>query len=195
MSHNKIAYPISAMDLEAQESFENRRRRLVVLVSIIVTQLAYYYHLLLISTVAAEPIPYHTSILTGQAWMIELLNGHPDRIRLCLGVKHDVFDALIGTLKQHGHAAASRNGILLEEQLGIFLYTCVTGLSTGHIAERFQHSGGTITRSVFFIPPPLFILYSFQILQANARFLLHPAILLIASSSSNHPHPRSNCHR
>jgi hypothetical protein len=76
---------------------------------------------------------------------MELLNGHPDRIRLCLGVNHDVFDALVHTLQQHGHGT-SRNGITVEEQLGIFLYTCVTGLSSRHVAERFQHSPTTITK-------------------------------------------------
>ncbi|KAF9017195.1 hypothetical protein BDP27DRAFT_1169519, partial [Rhodocollybia butyracea] len=30
------------------------------------------------------------------------------------------------------------------ESLAIFLYTCVTGLSVDHVAERFQHSKSTI---------------------------------------------------
>ncbi|KIM65146.1 hypothetical protein SCLCIDRAFT_48308, partial [Scleroderma citrinum Foug A] len=34
----------------------------------------------------------------------------------------------------------------VEEQLGIFLYTCVTGLSSRHVAERFQHSTDMITK-------------------------------------------------
>ena len=31
-------------------------------------------------------IPYHTSALSGEAWVLELLNGHPKRIRCELGV-------------------------------------------------------------------------------------------------------------
>ncbi|KAF8834059.1 hypothetical protein BDN67DRAFT_869758, partial [Paxillus ammoniavirescens] len=67
------------------------------------------------------PIPYHTSILTGEGWMLELLNGHPDRIRTCLGVGHDTFDHLVRVLMHHG-ISPSRNGISVEEQLGTFLY-------------------------------------------------------------------------
>ena len=33
------------------------------------------------SLTQAEPIPKHTSILTGRAWLDELLHGHPDRIK------------------------------------------------------------------------------------------------------------------
>ncbi|KIK24570.1 hypothetical protein PISMIDRAFT_645831 [Pisolithus microcarpus 441] len=35
--------------------------------------------------------------------------------------------------------------VTLEEQLSIFLYTCVTGLTSRHVAERFQHSNNTIS--------------------------------------------------
>ncbi|KAF8436372.1 hypothetical protein L210DRAFT_3345575, partial [Boletus edulis BED1] len=66
-------------------------------------------------------IPYHTSILTGEGWMLELLNGHPNRIRTCLGVNHDVFNQLVCALRNHG-VLDSRRGISVEEQLGIFLY-------------------------------------------------------------------------
>ncbi|KIK22780.1 hypothetical protein PISMIDRAFT_48951, partial [Pisolithus microcarpus 441] len=36
--------------------------------------------------------------------------------------------------------------ITLEEQVSIFLYTCVTGLLTRHVSERFQQSNGTISK-------------------------------------------------
>jgi len=42
--------------------------------------------------------PYHTSILTGEGWIMELLSGHPNQIRCELGVSHDVFVALISEL-------------------------------------------------------------------------------------------------
>jgi hypothetical protein len=35
--------------------------------------------------------PYHTSVLTGEGWVLELLAGHPRRIRTELGVNHHVF--------------------------------------------------------------------------------------------------------
>jgi hypothetical protein len=132
-------------DIEVQVIYYvQRRRRLAALITLIVAQLAIYWQILFSSN---TPIPFHTSILTGEGWMLELLNGHPERIRISLGVSHDAFDGLLQLLVQHG-VVPSRNGISVEEQLGIFLYTCVTGLSSRHVTERFQHSPGTITRSV-----------------------------------------------
>ncbi|KIJ05645.1 hypothetical protein PAXINDRAFT_93177, partial [Paxillus involutus ATCC 200175] len=70
--------------------------------------MAYYYNLIFL--IPTAPIPYHTSILTGEGWMLELLNGHPYRIRTCLGVGHDTFDHLVQVLMHHG-ISPSRNGI------------------------------------------------------------------------------------
>ncbi|KAJ7081525.1 hypothetical protein C8R44DRAFT_527075, partial [Mycena epipterygia] len=36
--------------------------------------------------------------------------------------------------------------VTLEEQVAIFLYTCVTGLSIRHVGERFQRSNETISK-------------------------------------------------
>ena len=132
------------MDLKAQQDSECRRR-LVALLLLIVTQVVYYYNILFLTPTAR--IPYHMSILTGEGWMLELLNGHPDRIRTCLGVGHGVFNRLVQVLMHHG-VTCSWNGLSVEEQLGIFLYTCITGLSSRHVSERFQHSPSTINKSV-----------------------------------------------
>ena len=88
--------------------------------------------------------PYHTSILSGEGWVQELLEGHPKRIRHELGVSKDVFLALIGELREMGHSDSRY--VTLEEQLAIFLYSCVTGLTVVHVGERFQHSNETISR-------------------------------------------------
>jgi hypothetical protein len=72
--------------------------------------------------------------LSGEAWTYEFMTGHPDRIRHNLGVTLEVFEALVQILQQNG-IHQSRNGISVEEQLGIFLYACVTGLSTRHLGE------------------------------------------------------------
>ncbi|KIY66152.1 hypothetical protein CYLTODRAFT_321176, partial [Cylindrobasidium torrendii FP15055 ss-10] len=42
---------------------------------------------------------YHTSALTGQMWMEELINGHPDRIHCELGVRLHVFNILLDELR------------------------------------------------------------------------------------------------
>lgn len=89
---------------------------------------------------------YHTSALSGYAWVLELLTGHPDRIRCELGVSHYVFETLIHTLRSLGHQDSQ--GVKLEEKLAIFLYTCVTGLTIRHVGERFQRANSTISKYV-----------------------------------------------
>ena len=91
--------------------------------------------------------PYHTSILSGYAWVQELLRGHPERIRTELGVHKEVFHALIRELQLMGHGDSKY--VTLEEQLAIFLYTSVTGLSIRHVGERFQRANGTISKCAF----------------------------------------------
>jgi hypothetical protein len=80
--------------------------------------------------------PYHTSVLTGEGWVMELLSGHPERIRTELGVHLHVFSALISDLRAAGYQNSKY--VSLEEQLSIFLYACVTGLTIRHLGERFQ---------------------------------------------------------
>ena len=87
--------------------------------------------------------PYHTSILTGEGWVMELLSGHPDRIRCELGVSHDVFAGLILALREMGHGNSKY--VSLEEQLSIFLYASVMGLTIRHLREWFQRFNETIS--------------------------------------------------
>ena len=89
-------------------------------------------------------VPYHTSALSGADWVRELLDGHPERIRNELGVHKHVFCALVEELQLAGHGPSKH--VYLEEQLAIFLYTCVTGLSFRHVCERFQRSGDTVSK-------------------------------------------------
>jgi len=89
-------------------------------------------------------IPYHTSILTGQGWVLELMDGHSKRMHTELGVRVHVFCCLVATL-QKARMASSKH-LSLEEKLAIFLYASVTGLSIQHLGERFQHSNETISK-------------------------------------------------
>jgi len=93
---------------------------------------------------STKKTPYHTSALTGTDWVCELLNGHPERIRCELGVHKEVFHELIAALKA-SRLQSSRH-VSLEEQLAIFLYTCMTGLSLRHVSERFQHVTETTSK-------------------------------------------------
>jgi hypothetical protein len=75
----------------------------------------------------------------------ELLVGHPDRIKTELGMRVHVFLALVAQLRLLTGLTDSRH-ITADEQVAIFLYTCVTGLSIRHVGERFQHSNETISK-------------------------------------------------
>ena|ERR1700683_258128 len=90
--------------------------------------------------------PYHTSILTGEGWVLELLSSHPKRICCELGVSHKVFLELSGELRQLGYNNSKY--VSLEEQLAIFLYMSVTGLTIQHVGECFQWSNETISQCV-----------------------------------------------
>jgi hypothetical protein len=57
-----------------------------------------------------------------------------------------VFHALIKSLQSAGYT--SSRYVTLDEQLAIFLYTCVTGLSIRHVGERFQRATETVSRYV-----------------------------------------------
>jgi hypothetical protein len=89
---------------------------------------------------------YHTSALTGANWVCELLNGHSERIHNELGIHKHVFNSLIIALQQAG--VHSSKHVFLKEQLAIFLYTSVTGLSLRYVSERFQHTNETTSRYV-----------------------------------------------
>ena len=88
--------------------------------------------------------PYHTSALSGEGWVYELLSGHPERIRNELGIYRSTFLVLIEVMKLSG--LQSSHHVSIEEQLSIFLYTTVTGLGCTHVGECFQRSSSTITK-------------------------------------------------
>ena len=91
-----------------------------------------------------DPQKYHTSILSGHGWVLELITGHPDRIRCELGLQKEDFLALVAEFRDLGHQDSCR--VTLKEQIAIFLYMCVTGLTIRHVGERFQRSSDTISR-------------------------------------------------
>ena len=65
--------------------------------------------------------PYHTSVLTGEAWIIELLVGHPELIQCELGLHAHIFAQLVSELQDIGHC--NSKFVSFEEQLAIFLYS------------------------------------------------------------------------
>ena len=91
--------------------------------------------------------PYHTSALSGLAWVNELKNGHPRRIRTEIGVHLHVYLILVYELRFFCGLEDARD-VTLDEQLAIFLYMSVTGLDVEHTGERFQRSNETISKFV-----------------------------------------------
>jgi hypothetical protein len=69
----------------------------------IIMAVGVFVHTLVSSAIAiAKPLfnktPYHTSILTGEGWVLKLLNGHPKWIHTELGVHWHVFCCLVCAL-------------------------------------------------------------------------------------------------
>jgi hypothetical protein len=87
---------------------------------------------------------YHNSQFRGLAWVKELIHGHPDRIRSELGVRLHVFITLVEQLRTLG--LKETQFVTVEEQVAIFLYMVVTGLSVRHVGERFQRANATISK-------------------------------------------------
>jgi Flp pilus assembly protein protease CpaA len=77
----------------------------------------------------------YTSALSSCIWLNELLVGHPDQIYIALGMRWHMFLALVFQICALGYMEAQTAWIGLDESLAIFLYTCVTGLAIGHVAE------------------------------------------------------------
>ena len=90
------------------------------------------------------PEPYHMSILSGQGWVNELLKGHPECICCELGVSQEVFFQLMTSL--YGFGFGDSKYVQLKEQLAIFLYMSITGLTIQHTGEHFQCSNEMISK-------------------------------------------------
>ena len=133
------------MDTEAEEIAKHQElmREKALLVTHILSKLTID---LLLSNIPWNPQPYHTSALSGKAWLIKLILGHPDRIHCELGMDIHTFKAVTLELRRHNHESSKY--VSLEEQLAIFLYICVTGLPIRHIGEHFQRSNNTISRYI-----------------------------------------------
>src|SRR5882724_2606818 len=92
--------------------------------------------------------PYHTSALTGQMWVTELLGGNPRCIKDQLGMDKHVFLKFVRKIFTMTSANHSWH-VDLAEKVAIFLYTMVTNLSNWNVGEHFQRSDDTISKYEF----------------------------------------------
>jgi hypothetical protein len=89
--------------------------------------------------------PLHTSQLTGDQWVQELLHGHEERFYNEMGMSDTVFTQLLELLVREAGLRNTRY-ITAREQLAIFLHYVRQGLGNQALQERFQRSGDTISK-------------------------------------------------
>jgi hypothetical protein len=58
---------------------------------------------ILLQEIPEDPEPYHTSALSGQEWVVELIVGHPECIHCELGVHVHAFESLVEEFCALGH--------------------------------------------------------------------------------------------
>ena len=92
-------------------------------------------------------VPVHTSRLSGQQWLDELIDGHNRRFHNEMGIRKHVFMRLVRMLRRDTGLVDTRH-VLAEEQLAIFLHYVHWGLSNRALQERFQRSADTITKYI-----------------------------------------------
>ena len=90
-----------------------------------------------------EKHPMHTSSLSGEQWVQELLHGHEDRIYNELGMRKAVFRQLLAVLRMDAGVQGTRY-VSAEEQLATFLHYVHRALPNRALQERFQRSVLTI---------------------------------------------------
>lgn len=90
-------------------------------------------------------VPQHTSILSGQNWIDELIDGHDGRFYNEFGMRKHVFWKLLSVLRKDAGLHDTRH-VSCEEQLAIFLHYVHRGLSNRALQERFQRSPDTISK-------------------------------------------------
>lgn len=90
--------------------------------------------------------PRLTSILSGQAWIDELISSPNNSVFYDnFGMNKHVFFELRSVLEETGILYDSR-WITGTEKLAILVYTVITGLSNRKLQNRFQRSADTISK-------------------------------------------------
>ncbi|KAH7534115.1 hypothetical protein FEM48_Zijuj04G0203000 [Ziziphus jujuba var. spinosa] len=100
----------------------------------------YYYY----KSITRQPV-HSLSPRGGCGFMTEVLNGHDELCREMFRMDKHVFHKLSDILRQRGMLRDTA-GVMIEEQLAIFLNIVGHNERNRVIQERFQHSGETISR-------------------------------------------------
>ncbi|PKI37025.1 hypothetical protein CRG98_042584 [Punica granatum] len=107
---------------------------------------------LALEIVAAEEdvprnIPCQTSRLQGRYYIEEVL-GNDTRCYENFRMNPHVFHNLCDTLRANCGIRNSRNGMTVEEMVGMFLMVVAHSTRLAVVAERFQHSKETVSRVI-----------------------------------------------
>lgn len=93
----------------------------------------------------------HTAKLTGQEWIDELIEGHNGHFHDAMSMHQHIFQRLVKMLEEQGGLTDTKH-VTKKEQVGIFLYAAVTGLSNRKVQEQFQRSSDTVSKCVDYSP-------------------------------------------
>ncbi|XP_060671942.1 uncharacterized protein LOC125424111 isoform X2 [Ziziphus jujuba] len=92
-----------------------------------------------------EKIPQRTSMLSGQNFITELLNGSEKTCYELFRMDKNIFLSLCTCLKQHEYLKDTKE-VRVEEALAMFLIIIGHNVGMRLIADRFQHSLETVDR-------------------------------------------------
>ena len=99
----------------------------------------------------------HTSILTGDRYVREVLEGHELRCKRDFRMEQYIFRNLVQCLRERCHLRDT-NFVSVEEQVGIFLYAVSKNATNHTLQGQFQHSGEVISRYFHIVLNALMIL-------------------------------------
>jgi hypothetical protein len=89
--------------------------------------------------------PCRTSSQTDYKWVMEILQGNPDRCKQNFRMEIHVFIYLCKELKEKYYLKGTRK-LTIEELVAMFLSTLGHGFGNRIVQEMFQHSGETVSR-------------------------------------------------
>jgi hypothetical protein len=107
--------------------------------------------------ISANRTRIHTSILTGDMYVKEVLEGHELRCKRDFRMEKHIFHNLVECLRERC-LLRDTDFVSIEEQVAIFLYAVSKNASNRTLQGQFQHSGETISRYFHIVLNALMIL-------------------------------------